>query len=173
MIDEMPGQSRVRAKYPPSPQQMSLEMRRRYGLAASPWPRRVGVGVVLCLYAAVVCWVAVSLSDRPVTSRLLLWSQPAADRVDVTFEVRRPPGTEVECLVRAQDNERIDVGYARVILPAGTEYAQQTYRLRVLGPAMVAEVLDCQPVGEVLRAPGPQFPPGVAPPEQPWSDGSS
>lgn len=151
------------------PAQLSPQMRARYGLDNSPWPRRILVGTVIAAYAVVVAWVAVSLEDTPVESELLVWRQVTADRVDITFEVRRDPETQVTCVLRAQDFDRTDVGYAEVVLPRGSEYEQQTYPLRVIGPASVAQVLDCQPVGEPLETPGPQFPPGIAAPEQPWT----
>jgi hypothetical protein len=42
------------------------------------------------------------------------------------------------------------------------------YSLRTVAPAFTVEVLACERPGE-LRAPGPQFPPGIAVPEQPWT----
>lgn len=157
-----------RAPFPGSPRDLSPQMRQRYGIPERPWVSRLVIGAVLIAYAAVVVWVAVALESTPVEGRLLIWSQPAPDRVDITYEVRRAADTDVVCRLRAQDADRIDVGYVDVSLPAGTDYVQQTYQMRVLGPALVAEVLDCQPAGDQIRAPGPQFPPGVAPPEQPW-----
>ena len=144
-------------------------IRQRYGLDRSPWPRRLLVAAVVAAFVAMSAYVGVALSSRSTESRLLTWSQQAADRVDITFEVRKAPGQAVRCLLRAQDSDRVDVGYALVEVEPGKDYQQLTYSLRVLGPAAIAEVLDCRTPGEQLRAPGPQFPPGVVPPDQPWS----
>ena len=151
------------------PATMSPQIRARYGLDRAPWPRRILIGTVLAAYAAVVLWVAVAVEDTPVESKLIVWQQAGPDRVDVTFEVRRDAATPVTCAIRAQDGDRTDVGYAEVEFPPGADYVQTTYLLRVLGAAVIAEVLDCRPTGEPLGAPGPQFPPGIAPPEQPWT----
>lgn len=148
---------------------MPPHIRSRYGLDRSPWPRRAIVGTLLAGYAAAAAWVAFELEDTPVESQLLVWQQVERDRVDITYEVRRSADTEVTCVLRSQDFARTDVGYADVVLEPGTEYVQQTYSMRVLGAAAIAEVLDCQPSGERLNTPGPQFPPGIAAPQQPWS----
>ncbi len=43
-----------------------------------------------------------------------------------------------------------------------------TYALRTLAPAYTTELLGCA-VGEAPRVIQPQFPPGVVPPDQPFS----
>jgi hypothetical protein len=150
--------------------QMSPAMRQRYGLDRNPWPVRILIAVAVGLFTALLVFFALRLTDQPIEARLLVWQQPQLDRLDITFEVNKPAGLATTCVLRAQDGDRVDVGYSSVELPAPPGYAQQTYRMRVLGPASVVEILACGPTGEPLRVPPPVFPPGVVPPEQPWTD---
>lgn len=152
-----------------SAQVLSPEMRRRYGLDRNPWPARIFAWVVVTGFAAALVALALHLTSAPITPRILVWQQPAADRLDITFEVTKPAGVAVSCVLRAQDANRTDVGYAVADLAAAPQYQQADFRLRVLGPAVVVEILACGPTGQALRVPPPAFPPGVAPPAQPWS----
>lgn len=156
----------------PSPfplDQLSPEIRARYGLDHKPWGTRILVAFIVVGFAAAVLFVGFQMSRETVQYRLLAWDDVATDRVDVTFEVRRPADQAVTCIVRAQDSRRIDVGYAVVDIPSGEEYTLVEYPLRTVAPAFTAELLTCGRTGEALGVPGPQFPPGIAPPEQPWS----
>ena len=150
-------------------QEYSPQMRQRYGLDRNPWPARIIVGAVIVAFAAVLVLFAVRLTSQPIEARLLVWQQPQPDRLDITFEMNRPEGLAVACVLRAQDADRVDVGYATVSVPGGPGYVQQTYSMRVIAPAGTVEILGCGEAGEQLRVPPPAFPPGVVPPEQPWS----
>jgi len=156
----------------PSPfrkDQLSPQMQERYGFNKRSWARNLLIGVMVAIFAGILILVTFTLSQNTVQFRLLTWNDLTAERVDVTFEVSKPSDIAVVCIVRAQDRNRIDVGYAEVNVPAGSEYEQLTYRLRTLAPAFTAELLTCVPAGDPIRVPGPQFPAGVAPPIQPWS----
>ena len=156
----------------PSPfrrDQLSPEMQERYGFNRRPIGRYVTISTIALVFLAVLVFVTLMLGRDPVQYRLLTWEIKAADRVDLAFEVRAPADIDVTCVVRAQDSKRIDLGYAEVAVPAGEDYRLVEYSLRTLAPAYAAEVLTCAQSGEPLRVPGPQFPPGIAPPEQPWS----
>lgn len=154
----------------PASARLSPAMRERYGLDHNPWPARILAMVVIAAYAAVVVYVTVQMSTDNVESRILTWEQPLPDRVDVTFDVTKPEGLPVACALRAQDSDRVDLGYAEVRLSTGAGYVQQTYRMRVIGPVALVEVLGCGEAGEPLRVPAPAFPPGVVAPVQPWTD---
>jgi hypothetical protein len=144
-------------------------MQERYGFNKRSWARNLLIGVMVAIFTGILILVTFTLSQNTVQFRLLTWNDLTAERVDVTFEVSKPSDIAVVCIVRAQDRNRIDVGYAEVDVPAGSEYEQLTYRLRTLAPAFTAELLTCVPAGDPIRVPGPQFPAGVAPPVQPWS----
>lgn len=157
----------------PSPfrkDQLSPDMQARYGFNKGHKARNAIVIGVVAVFTAVVAFVTVSLSQNNIQFRLLVWNDLPPDRVDVTFEVRKPKDLAVVCVVRAQDSNRIDLGYQEIPIPAGSSFEQVTYSLRTLAPAFTAELLTCVRQGEVTRVPGPQFPPGIAPPAQPWSE---
>jgi hypothetical protein len=143
-------------------------MRERYGLDRRPVGRRIAVGVLVLAFLAAMVFVYVGVSGNPVESRLVSWDDVAADRVDVTISVNRPADTEVTCVLRAQDENRIDLGYATVVIPPGEPTVLLDYPMRTLAPAYTAELLGCSVDGPPNVSP-PQFPPGVVPPEQPWS----
>lgn len=149
-------------------EQMSPAMRERYGLDRNPWPLRIVAALVVAGYAALLVFFAVRVTDQPINASLLVFQQPQPDRLDITFDVNKPAGLAVTCVLRAQDADRVDIGYASTAVDAAPDYVQQTYPMRVLGQAMYVEVLACGPTDEPLRVPPPAFPPGVAAPEQPW-----
>ncbi len=145
------------------------DLQARYGVGhRSPLPLIAGL-VGITAFIAALAFVTLNLVSPKVTYDLLAWNDVAADRVDVTFDIRRSEEWDVYCVLRAQDESRTDVGYAVVGIPRGTSYVQTTYSLRTLAPAYVVEVLACQAGQPPERVVPAQFPPGVVPPEQPWT----
>jgi hypothetical protein len=145
------------------------DLQARYGVGhRSPLPLIAGL-VGITAFIAALAFVTLNLVSPKVTYDLLAWNDIAADRVDVTFDIRRSEEWDVYCVLRAQDESRTDVGYAVVGIPRGTSYVQTTYSLRTLAPAYVVEVLACQAGEPPERVVPAQFPPGVVPPEQPWT----
>ena len=145
------------------------DLQARYGIGRRSWlPLLAGV-IGAAAFVAALAFVTFNLVSPKVTYTLLAWNDISADRVDVTFDMRRAEDWDVYCVIRAQDESRIDVGYAVVGIPRGTSYEQITYPLRTLAPAFVVEVLACEAGQPPTRVVPPQFPPGVVPPEQPWS----
>jgi Domain of unknown function (DUF4307) len=147
--------------------QLSPAMQERYGLAGRPLGRRIAVTLILAAFVGALVFVTFGLTCNPVQSRLIAWDDVAADRVDMTIQVRRLEADEVTCVLRAQDVNRIDVGYAEVVIPAGEPQLLLDYALRTIAPAYTAELLGCA-VGGPPAVPPPQFPPGVVPPAQPY-----
>ena len=145
------------------------DLQARYGVGRrSRFPLIAGL-IGIAAFIAALAFVTFNLVSPKVTYKLLAWNDVAADRVDVTFDVRRSQEWDVYCVLRAQDESRTDVGYAVVGIPRGTSYEQVTYPLRTLAPAFVVEVLACEAGAPPERVVPPQFPPGVVPPEQPWT----
>jgi hypothetical protein len=145
------------------------DLQARYGIGRRPWLAIVGGVIAAAAFVAALAFVTFNLLSPQVTYEVLAWDDVSADRVDVTFDVRRAPEWDVYCVIRAQDESRADVGYAIVPIPRGTSYAQLTYSLRTLAPAYIVEVLACEAGAPPQRVVPPQFPPGVVPPEQPWT----
>lgn len=150
------------------PDQLSPEMRARYGLdRRRVSPTAVAVVAIVVFLGAVAFAGIMAVRDN-VEFQLIRWSVIAPDRADATFDVSRNGADEVVCILRAQDSKRIDVGYAEIVIPPGEDVVTVDYSLRTVAPAFAVEVLACERPGE-LRVPGPQFPPGIAVPDQPWS----
>lgn len=143
-------------------------MRERYGLDRRPVGRWIVVGILVLAFAGALVFVTVGVSGNPMESRLVAWDDVAADRVDITIALDRPADAEVTCVLRAQDENRVDVGYATVVVPPGQETVLLDYSMRTLAPAYTAELLGCSVDGPPRVSP-PQFPPGVVPPEQPYT----
>jgi len=130
----------------------------------------IAVAVLVVAFVGALAFVSVGVMGNPIEFRLVAWKVIAADRVDATFTVNRPADAVVTCVLRAQDENRIDLGYATIELPAGTTDELVDYPLRTLSPAFTVELLGCSVDGTPGVAP-PQFPPGVVPPDQPWRAG--
>ena len=144
------------------------DLRARYGMDRGiGWGLLLGVALAVAFVSA-LSFVAFNLFAVRVQPQLLAWDVVAPDHTSVTFEVRRPIGADTYCVVRAQDERHIDVGYAVVVLPGGGDYAQTTYQLHTLAPSYVVEVLGCAQGSAPDSVIPPQFPPGVVPPPQPW-----
>lgn len=143
-------------------------MRARYGLDKRRLSPIVVAVVVVVIFLAGVAFAGVMMARDDVRFQLITWSVMAPDRADATFTVERNGNDEVVCILRAQDSKRIDVGYAEITVPPGEDAVTIDYSLRTVAPAYAVEVLACERPGE-LRVPGPQFPPGIAVPEQPWT----
>ncbi len=148
-------------------------MQVRYGFNQVNHLRTAFIALVTLVFAVAIGFVTFSMSQKSIQFKLLTWSVVSPERADLRFEVRRIGSDAVDCVVRAQDSKRIDVGYSVISIPSGNDYEQLNYSLRTLAPAYVVEVLTCVKAGDTTRVPGPQFPAGIAPPPQPWTQSSS
>lgn len=145
------------------------DLRARYGIGRRPWLALTAGIAGAVAFVIALAFVTLNLLSPKVTYQVLAWRDVSADRVDITFEVRRSAEWDVYCVVRAQDESRADVAYTVVAIPRGSSYEQVTYSLRTIAPAYIVEVLACEAGAAPERVVPPQFPPGVVPPEQPWT----
>ncbi|MDP2013198.1 MAG: DUF4307 domain-containing protein [Actinomycetota bacterium] len=145
-------------------EQLSPAMVERYGLNHKSITGRITTYALAIAFALILVFVAIQVTRPQVDFSLLTWKVLAADRVDVTFRVHAVDDTPITCTLRAQDQSRADVGYARVDVTPIDGSATVTYPLRTAIAAYTVEVLGCgdKPVQ------APQFPEGVIPPSQPW-----
>ena len=151
----------------PSPyraDQLSPEIRARYGMGRRSWRTTVVVIIVIALFFAALAWATMNMGRESAQYRLLTWSVTSPTAVSVEFEVRNPTDEPAICVVRAQDENHIDVGYSRVTIAPAGDYVRVPYVLTTLAPAFAVELLGCEAGGEPNVAP-PNFPPGVAPPQ--------
>ncbi|CAB4581517.1 MAG: DUF4307 domain-containing protein [Actinobacteria bacterium] len=106
--------------------------------------------------------------DLPATGKLTGFEIPNESVVITRFEVNRDPGTRVTCALRAQDDRRVDVGYAWVeIVPSDERVSALSYPLATRSLAVLVEILGCSAGTEVTGVPLPQVEPGTELPEQP------
>jgi hypothetical protein len=142
----------------------------RYGRRDSD--RRI-LAVVLALGVLLVgflTWSTLIGTSTPISARLVTYTLDSDVRTTVTFMVRTDERAQgpFTCVLRAQGEQRIDVGYALVSI-APTAGAERTlsYPLTTRAPARIVEVLGCGAgLDRPIDVPAPQFPPGVRPPEQ-------
>lgn len=152
----------------PSPyraNQLTPEMRARYGMDRSNWRTISLVVLVIAAFLAAVAWATFNLGRESVQFRLLTWTVTAPDQVNLEFEVLNPSADPAFCVIRAQDEKHIDLGYSTVQVPPSSGYVRVPYELTTLAPAFAVEVLGCASGAEPNVSP-PNFPPGVAPPQQ-------
>jgi hypothetical protein len=150
---------------PFQPNQLSPAMVERYGLNHKSTTARIVTYTLAVCFAVVLGFVAFQVTRPGAEVSIISWKVVAPDRTDITFQVKTGSDEPLVCVLRAQDQSRADVGYAKVqVTPVNGEIAS-TYSLRTAIPSYTAEVLGC---GNT-KVPGPQFPIGVAAPSQPWT----
>jgi hypothetical protein len=139
----------------------------RYGLKARPWP-------VIVLIAA----VGLSLAGYLLTSiggdiaaggdvTLITWKETGINEVTVTWAVHRADNQSVTCVLRVQDQDRFDVGYAVArVQSTGTEPMFSSV-LTTRGQVFAVPTPVCEPVQpSSSNIPGSHFRPGLLPPAQ-------
>jgi TRAP-type C4-dicarboxylate transport system permease small subunit len=144
----------------------------RYRLGTPRWTIALAV-VVIAAFGAAIAYGTWQLAAPKIQSKVLTWQVLSPEHTDVTFEIRRNGESNVWCVLRAQDESHIDVAYVTIPFAAGASYVQLTYPLRTLATAYTVEILACEAGGPPVRVIPPQFPPGVFPPEQPWTPNSA
>lgn len=143
-----------------------LQDRYGYRPASKIW---IGLGVVLCIaLLGLGVFLANNVGNPETSYKLLAFNPAAADHTTVTFEVRHDPATSVRCVLRVQDKDHVDLGYAEVTIPPGKNYNQVSYQVATNDFGYAAEVLGCAPMGDPLPVYPPQFPPNAPNPPQPW-----
>jgi len=146
---------------------LSPRLQDRYGYRRTP-RTTIALFALICLALAVFGgWTANRFANPEVRWKILAWKAVDATHSTVSFEIRRAATSTVECVVRAQDKYRQDVGYATLSIPPGPEYLQETYPIATRALAFTVEVLACETPGNLYVAPE-QFPPGTTNPPQPW-----
>jgi hypothetical protein len=149
-------------------------MQQRYGLARQSPARFLLPGAVIAVFVAALAVVTTLLVTRDaVSGQVLTWTVVSPDRVDLTLRISSSEREPVTCVVRAQDITMVDVAYTEVELTPEQQGELVPYSLRTLAPAATVAVLGCATGAVPTGIPPPQFPPGVVPPEQPWTDSAS
>ena len=137
----------------------------RYGTVSGPRRARIIAAVGSALTVAVVTFAYLVSTSPSVRFALTAFDVIDDTSVSVTWSVTRAPDATSYCVVRAQDANRQDVGYATVEVAGGPAQVQMTYHLATESRAVLAEVLACSDRA-AMRAPAPNFAPGVKIPDQ-------
>lgn len=119
----------------------------RYGDRSAPLPRRTVVAVASLVAVVSVAWIGWAALGRPdarIKGTTVGYRVLDATTVEVTYDVSRPPGTEVDCVLRALDRAKATVGTVTVRVPAQEQQSvRRTDRLRTTGPAVTGLVRSC------------------------------
>ena len=141
-------------------------MSQRYGTRAERVQYAVLGTVTTLLVIATAVFFYLQNRGPHVTYSLTSFEVTSDTRVLVTWQLSRVEGTPAYCVVRAQNDQHQDVGYATVTVAAGPATVQTSYQLATESRATTAEVLGCSD-NATVRAPQPNFAPGVPiPPQQ-------
>ncbi len=142
-------------------------IQQRYGYKKPTLIPRIISIILIGVSVAGATFYFVSHRSQTVSFRLSAFTVNSDTSVSVSWQIARPANTTVYCVVRAQNDKRIDVGYATVTIdkPGSVTQIDEIYTLRTESKAVLAEVLGCS-VNKVQRVPAPDFPPGVQIPAQ-------
>lgn len=148
----------------PNPE-LPPHLQARYGLH-----RRRSQSFFVWLLVALVTLTSIAYvifrNQQPeISFKLTSFSVVSADMVTVQWQVNRPKDQVTYCVIRAQDDNRRDAGYATIKIEAGNETVNSRYDLATSDRAVLAEILGCA-TNPTMRVPPANFPPGVKIPEQ-------
>lgn len=119
----------------------------RYG-DRPPLPRRtvlVGTGLVAASFTAWVVWAGLGAADRDVRWRDVGYRVVGNDRVDVTFDVIKEPGTTARCTLKALSAGYATVGIATVdVGPAPERVVRTSTTVRTQELAVTGVVDGCE-----------------------------
>jgi len=136
----------------------------RYGIGpARPWLRVALSAVGIALVGGLLFAVSRPLA-HPTDTTLINWKVDG-ETVALAWSVERVDDASVICVVRAQDADHYDVGYAlvRIQHTAGRPGFHSVLHTR--GTAYAVPVPECAQESQ-MRAAGPHFRPGLLPPAQ-------
>ena len=123
----------------------------RYGAATSPARRRLQLVLAGVVVAAAIGWIAWASFGRPdarIGVTTIGYKIVSDGEVTVTYDVSRPPGTRVTCVLRALNSGAETVGSLRVDLPAAdATTTRRTDTVRTTGRAVTGVVRDCTHAG--------------------------
>lgn len=148
-----------------NPNDWPPHIQQRYGIRRT---RLVPSILGVALAAAIAGGLAIAQShniSKSSSIQLLGFTIDSDTAATVKWELTRDVTGETFCALRAQNIDRIDVGYAVVAIPAGEKRIGMSYTIATESRAVTVEVLGCGP-DQKLRVPPANFPPGVTAPDQ-------
>lgn len=137
----------------------------RYGIT----PPRRGLWAALSVATlTLVLYVGASVGGRLVSAsevRLITWNVTSSSAVTIDFEVFQPTTQSLVCVIRAQDSDRFDVGYALTRISNSTDRPTISVTLATRGVAFAVPTPICD-VADSPALVGSHFRPGLLPPAQ-------
>lgn len=150
----------TRNKIPP-------HLHERYGIRPRPW-KLIGAAAAVALSLAGYLLSSIGgniASGGEVT--LLVWAKTADDAVGISWSVNRADNASVTCVLRVQDSDRFDVGYAVVRVKDTAATPQFRTVIATRGQIYAVPTPVCEPVeANNSNIPGSHFRPGLLPPAQ-------
>lgn len=146
------------AKQPPHIQQ-------RYGYREVNSKSRIAALIAATVLIAAAAAAYFNHRAQSTTFSLTTFVVTSDTTVDMKWQIARPENQVTYCVIRAQNEQRSDVGYATVTIPGGAAVADFSYTLKTESKAVLAEVLGCG-ANTQMRVPTPNFPPGAKIPVQ-------
>ena len=104
----------------------------------------VTLGILGALFVGWVVWAGVQQADQDVRWSTVGYSDSSSTSVTIEFDVFKPSGSSVTCLVRALDMQSSEVGRAQVPVASAESDVNVTYALAVTAQPNTAEVVSCQ-----------------------------
>ena len=147
----------------------------RYGIRPQRNRLRVALGVVALAVGGYIFVTINQHVNQSGDTRLISWNNTSATSTEVTFTVSRPSDTRLICVLRAQDSDRFDVGYARVRIDYPSQNPRLTVTLATRSEAFTVTEPQCDSPDSAALI-GSHFRPGLLPPAQtqplfaPWQD---
>ena len=145
--------------------ELPLHIQQRYG-----YTKRQKFPVVIATVLALIVGSGLGLAEYRKAHPSLDWELRSFNiesdtKTQIVWEIARQKGEATYCVLRAQDIQRMDVGYATVYIAPGEALTVMQYELATESLPVLAEVLGCSTKPE-MRVPPANFPPGVKIPAQ-------
>jgi len=135
----------------------------RYGVRPPSPLRWVAVGLALVVVVPAGLYAASRyVATQRIPYALISWVPQGEHQARVLWKLDASSDRQW-CALRAQDFEHFDVGFAVVPVEPGATSVQYVMATRARPMALDVVACETDPYG----LPGPQFPPGVRPPDQP------
>lgn len=118
----------------------------RYGNPRLPLALAVALALVVVSFVGWVVWAGLGQADRDLRWSTTRFSDASATSVTVEFDVFKPVGTDVVCVVRALDAKGVEVGRAEVPVEADRSDVHVVYALPVTARPSTALADSCRTV---------------------------
>ena len=132
-------------------------------------PRRTGLiataATIGLTIGGGVMWIIGSAITAGGDVTLISWREAGINQVEIRWNVHRADNQSVNCIVRVQDRDRFDVGYAVGQVRNTASRPELTVTVETRGEIYAVDTPTCA-VGDISNLVGSHFRPGLLPPAQ-------